>query len=228
MIKSRKIAAFIAGVVVWSSLSGEASAQNPSNYYIEDPRTFYGGLLLGTNFSQVDGDSYAGYHKVGLNAGGIIYMHIAPNLAASMELLFSQKGARGHKAQESGVHTLITAYKIQLNYAEIPVQLNYFDKRKSHFGGGFSYSRLISASETLETNPPNMPGSAGYLDLSQYPFEKSDINFILGGNLKLWKGLFLNVRFQYSLIPIRRNIPPGYGRAEQFNNMWTVRLMYLF
>ncbi len=228
MSKSRKLAALLLAAIVWCGGSWQAKAQNPSNYYIEDPRTFYGGLILGGNFTQVDGDAFAGYHKLGLNAGGIIYMHIAPNLAASMELLFSQKGARAHKPQEGGAGNLITQYRIDLNYAEIPIQLNYFDKRKSHFGAGLSYSRLITAKESLETNPPNQMGSPTYVNLEDYPFQKSDINFILGGNLKLWQGLFLNIRFQYSMISVRKNIPPGYGRAEQFNNMWTVRFMYLF
>ena len=61
-------------------------------------------------------------------------------------------------------------------------------------------------------------------------FRKADLNLILGGNLHLIKGLFLNLRFQYSLIPIRtkENINLDYGRAEQYNNLFTLRLMYLF
>lgn len=228
MTKIRKFAAFVITALVWSSFGTKLKAQNPSNYYVEDPRTFYAGVLLGGNFTQVDGDSYAGYHKVGLNLGGIVYTHLGEHLAVSLEILFSQKGARGHRSMESGAGTLINSYRSDLNYAEIPIQINYFDKRRSHFGGGFSYSQMITAKETLETDPPNIPTNPNYVNLEQYPFKKSDINFVLGGNLHLWKGLFLNARFQYSLISIRKNIPPGYGRAEQFNNMWTVRLMYLF
>jgi hypothetical protein len=223
MISMNKIRQFAVFLLICTGFSTKIYAQNPTSYYIEDPRTFYGGLLLGANLSQVDGDSYAGYHKAGLNVGGIMYAHLADKLAASIEILFSQKGSRGHKLQESGVGNLLTKYIIDLNYADIPIQINYFDRRKSHFGAGFSYSHLITSKEIIETNPPD-PG----LQDRNYPFRKSDINFIMGGNLHLVKGLFLNLRFQYSLIAIRKNIPPGYGRAEQFNNMWTVRLMYLF
>jgi len=228
MAKIRKFASFILGTLIGIGITGKSKAQNPSSYYIEDPRTFYAGVLLGGNFSQVDGDSYAGYHKVGLNAGGIVYTHLGEHLAVSLEILFSQKGARGHRVQESGSGTFINAYRIDLNYAEIPIQINYFDKRRSHFGGGFSYSQLINSKETLETNPPQQPGNPGYVDLEKYPFKKADLNFIIGGNLHLWKGLFLNARFQYSLISIRKDTPPGYSRDDQFNNLWTVRLMYLF
>jgi len=228
MAKIRKFVSLVGVVFASTVIHIEAQAQNPSNYYIEDPRTFYAGVIAGANFSQVDGDSYAGYHKVGFNAGGIVYTHLAPNLAVSLEILFSQKGARGHRTQESGAQTFINAYRINLNYAEIPIQINYFDKRRSHFGGGFSYSQLINANEVLETNPPQQPGNTGYVDLEKYPFKKSDLNFVLGGSLHLWKGLFVQGRFQYSLLSIRKHTPPGYSRAEQYNNLWAVRFMYLF
>jgi hypothetical protein len=50
----------------------------------------------------------------------------------------------------------------------------------------------------------------------------------VGGSLKLVKGLHLNLRFQYSLLPVRKTIYPELGRAEQYNNVWTFRLVYLF
>jgi len=201
-----------------------AKAQNPSSYYIEDPRTFYAGVLVGGNFSQVDGDNYAGYHKVGLNVGGIVYTHLAEHLAVSLEILFSQKGAKGNQEQMANANAfMINKYQTTLNYAEIPIQLCYFDKRRSHFGGGLSYSQLISVKETATTTPTYTD------DFEKYPFKKSDLNFVIGGNLHLWKGLFFNLRFQYSLISIRNDIPPGFGdRGQQFNNMWTARVMYLF
>lgn len=226
MIKIRKFKAFLVTVLAWSSFGTNALAQNPSNYYVEEPRTFYAGLLLGGNFSQVDGDNYAGYHKVGMNIGGIVYAQLADHLATSLEILFSQKGAKGNQEETATTGSsafLIKKYQSTLNYAEIPIMINYFDKRKSHFGGGFSYSQLISAKETATTNP------AYTYNFDNYPFKKSDVNLIIAGNLHLIKGLFLNMRFQYSLFSIRNNIPPGFGdRGQQFNNMWTVRLMYLF
>ncbi|HQE11946.1 MAG TPA: porin family protein [Flavipsychrobacter sp.] len=224
MVKNRILVALFACCVAFLSFPKNSFAQNPGDYYIEDPHTFYGGLLLGANFTQVDGDSYAGYHKVGLNVGGIMYARLAEHVAASLELLFSQKGSRGHKVQESGnVGEFIQKYRIDLNYAEIPIQINYFDKRRSHFGAGFSYSQLISSKEIIQTNLRSV-------GTDSLKFRKADLNFVLGGNLHLVKGLFLNLRFQYSLFPIRtkENINMDFGRAEQYNNLFTLRLMYLF
>lgn len=222
----RKLAAVAGWIFVSCSTVQKANAQNPSNYYLEDPRTFYAGVILGGNFSQVDGDNYAGYHKVGLNVGGIVYTQLAEHVAVSLEILFSQKGAKGNKEQTATTGAsgfLINKYQTTLNYAEIPIQINYFDRRRSHFGGGLSYAQLITAKETATTSPTYTE------NFEKYPFKKSDLNFVLGGSLHLIKGLFFNLRFQYSLISIRNDIPPGFGdRGQQFNNMWTARLMYLF
>lgn len=201
-------------------------AHAQSNYYVDDNHTFYGGLIAGTTFAQVDGDNFAGYHKVGFTVGGIAYAELAPKIAGSVEILYTQKGSRAHKQQLSNHKIyLIEKYNINMSYAEIPIMINYFDKRKSHFGAGLSYSQLISGKEDVKTSP-QLPDS---LDLEKnYPFKKYDLNLVISGNLHLIKGLFLNLRFQYSLLPVRKNIYPEFGRAEQYNNMWVLRLMYLF
>ncbi len=191
--------------------------------YIEQPRIFYAGLLAGANFAQVDGDNFAGYHKIGLNVGGIGYVQLQKHAAISWEILYSQKGAKSNFPRPSGIDSIyIVKYGINTAYAEIPVMINYFDKRKSHFGVGVSYSRLVSATETLKTDRPYT------IDLTKYSFVKNNYDIVAGAELHLVKGLFLNVRFQYSLVPIRTNTPPNFSRAgKQYNNLWTVRLMYL-
>lgn len=202
----------------------KAGAQNPKNYYVEEPKTFVGGLIGGVNFTQVDGDSYKGYRNIGLNTGVVVYAQLLPQLAASLEILFSQKGARSNGSQLSnGGITLITKQNILLNYAEIPVQLNYFDKHRSHFGGGFSYSQLISSKEVIEGTNKSV-----VYDADAHPFKKMDINLVLSGQLHLYKGLFAGLRFQYSMLSIRDNVDLEFGRAQQFNNVFALRLMYLF
>src|SRR5688500_17244565 len=79
---------------------------NAQSYYVEGDNTFYGGPVLGFNFTQVDGDNYAGYNKVGLNIGGIVYTKFGSDFAASMEISYTQKGSRG-KPKPSGVPGII-------------------------------------------------------------------------------------------------------------------------
>ena len=232
MTKSRKFAALI---IILLAFSGSILAQQEEDgedhgIYLPKKRVFYGGLVAGASFSQVDGDYYAGYHKIGLNVGGIIYAQIAKHIALSMEILYDQKGSKSNGAQFSpgAPALLVLKYGIVANYAEIPVMINYFDKRKSHFGVGVSYSRLVNSSDNIQTDSL---GTIKTMDLSlQYPFKKSDFDFLAGIDLHLIKGLYLNIRFQYSIVPFRAGDdlpPPEYARANQYQNMWVVRLMYL-
>ncbi len=234
MNKSRKFAALIVITVSLTVFSSALFAQNveeddePHGLYLEKPRVFYGGVVVGANFSQVDGDYYAGYHKVGANVGGIVYAQLAKHVALSLEILYSQKGSKSDGIQNSpGIGSVtVIKYGINANYAEIPVMINYFDKRRSHAGVGVSYGRLVNISEPIVADSFS---SKINTDLSvNYPFKKNDFNFLAGAELHLWKGLFLNVRFQYSIVAIRTDIPPvAYARADQYNNLWVVRLMYL-
>ena len=223
MNKSRKLGTILSVILLLSSIFFRASGQNPSNYYVEVPKTFSGGLVAGTNFCQVDGDKYAGYFKIGINAGAVLYARISNSFSVSMELLYSQKGSRSNFRQNSSSNKYtVVSQRINLDYAEIPILLNVYDKKKSHVGAGFSYAQLINADEKIETSP------AYTYDQNNYPFKKVDINFIAQGNLNLVKGLYANLRFQYSVLPIRKNVDYEFARSQQHNNMWVLRVMYLF
>ena len=71
-----------------------------SNYYVENEREFFGGVIAGTNLSQIEGDGIAGYNKVGANVGAIVYARLKGPWAASMEILYSQKGSLANYTQQ--------------------------------------------------------------------------------------------------------------------------------
>lgn len=231
MTKSKKFGAYLLFTFLLIAFGSSVYAQDddePQGMYLETPRVFYGGLLVGADFCQVDGDYFAGYHKVGLNVGAIGYAQLKRHLALSMEILYTEKGSKStidREVSSQGSGVFITQYGITANYAEIPVMVNYFDKRKSHFGVGLSYGQLVHSNEVLVT----APAAAGEaIDLNKYPFRKSELEALAGFELHLVKGLFLNVRFQYSILPMRSDIPPTFARATQYNNLFVVRFMYLF
>jgi hypothetical protein len=233
MNKSRKFGAllFITVIFLTSPLvthaQDEEEDDEPHGMYLERPRLFYGGLIVGANFAQVDGDYFAGYHRVGLNAGGIVYAQLAKHVALSLEILYSQKGSKSDQEKAPvNPKIRIRSYGIKANYAEIPVMINYFDKRKSHFGIGVSYGRLVNSSESISADSSGIPLNLDFNN--KYPFKKDAFDLVAGVELHLWKGFFLNTRFQYSLLPIRTELPPpDFARAKQYSNLWTVRLMYL-
>lgn len=206
-----------------------ANAQ--SSYYVEPPHiTFNGGLIFGTNFTQVDGDTYSGYHKIGINTGGVVYVHFTPKFGVSMELLYSQKGSRGMTdAYSTALGGYIGRYGMNLNYAEVPLLLHYVLKiydRDVDMEGGASYGRLIKSSEWVVSDQPVI------IDPIQNRFNTLDLNYILGASIKLYKKLYVDSRYQYSIIPIRPTdrVPIGYsyGSKGQFNNLCVLRLMYYF
>ena len=105
-----------------------------------------GGLILGFNASQVDGDQLAGYHKLGLNMGIMGVIPINKKTAISLEILFNQKGSvkNPHPKDPSG-----SSYKLRIDYLDVPVLLNFKDKEKIIFGTGFSYGTRIRFFESV-------------------------------------------------------------------------------
>jgi hypothetical protein len=172
------------------------------------------------------GDSYAGFHKVGLNLGGMVYVHLHPLLGASLELLYTQKGVRGGNVKESyTAGTYIDKYYLNLNYAEaaLLIHLKYF---LLDYEAGFSYGQLIKSDEWAEADVPV------YINPALSYFNKNDISYMLGGSLKLNRHWGINARFQYSLKSIRpwERVYPRYGdgRVGQYNEVVSLRIMYSF
>jgi len=202
-------------------LCAHASAQYDDE---DNGKLFRGGLILGANFTQVDGDSYYGYHKIGVNAGAIVNAHFHKYVGASLELLYTQKGSRGQTKYESaGIGTYVEKYHMNLNYVEVPLLLHLSYKRFDAEVGA-SYALLVRSSEWVQSDRQVV------IDNDRNYFDKTDLNYIFGLSRRMYKSLFLNVRFQYSIVPIRPTgrIPAGYiwGNDGQFNNAMSLRIIY--
>lgn len=218
--KVKKIAAIL---ILLLSISGTTAFAQDYNEEFHVPT---GGLVGGINFTQVDGDGYAGYNNVGYSGGGIIYlpfgdmeMPLNATLALSMEVLFNQKGSKG---RDPIPNTSMRSQNIKLQYAEVPIQLNFYrGARKSGAGVGFALGYLASSEETIDDG-------TGTVLKNALPFRKFDFSFVLTGNIHIWNGFFLSPRFQYSLISIRDNNGKFGGRDQQFNNVVSLRAMYIF
>lgn len=109
-------------------------------------QAFDGGILLGLNASQIDGDLLAGYNKLGLTGGVYVAFPISEKLKLGMELLYSQRGSRN----EIRIGVASPQSSIHLQYIEIPVMIEMEDwyieeddYNKVKFGLGFSYGNLF-------------------------------------------------------------------------------------
>ena len=188
-------------------------------------KAFEGGVILGTSISRVDGSSYSGYHKIGLHTGAMVTWHIHSQFGVSMELLYTQKGARGGNVKESiYLGTYIDKYFLNLHYLELPFMLHYGNKFLD-YEAGIAYSRLLKADEWAEADVPVLINP----DINTFYHE--DIEGVAGINARLgkhWRGGF---RYQASLKPIRNwdRMPARYMQfgVNEYNNEVILRVIYL-
>ena len=244
-----------------------------------------GEVILGGNITQVDGDECYRFRKFGAHAGAGALIPITNWMDVGLEVLFSQKGAykRDSINQHLGLYT--GKYKLNLNYAEIPVMIYFTDKDRYSLGVGVCYGRVVGLQEYINDQAtdirlgdgqihwrdegadlPDLSKVNNFKELSKllieagYPQDvpieelvpqviaNSDSyrahDFSICGDLRVrhWEGLHAELRYQYSLVPIRTRL--FYKDADetllktddsrvqplqhQYNNSLTLRLVYMF
>lgn len=189
-----------------------------------------GAVIGGLNLTQVDGDEVYGFKKFGANVGLGAVVPLTENFQFSIETLFSQKGARQKDQYYDSVSpdTIYTgAYKLNLNYLEIPFLVMYNDKDIITAGAGFSYSRLINVSEYEHDKKVETTS------LTAGPYNRNDFSILADVRFRVYKKLKINLRYSYSLAKIRTRdfyTTDGdyYATRSQFNNVITVRMIYMF
>ncbi len=183
---------------------------------VAQAQRFIGFVSAGANFSQVEGDDVHGFYKVGVNAGPGVMLHLdrKQRMSISAELLFSQKGSRCsfnhkpfmlnnyHPSMFEDVNWAIPydstiKCRMSLDYIQIPVIFRYEDMRSGCFiGAGFAWSRLVRAKEIYN-------GFTRTTSVTSGTFKTSDWTFLVDAGVRLYKNLTLNVRWEYSMVPIR-------------------------
>jgi Outer membrane protein beta-barrel domain len=188
---------------------------------------FKGAVMGGMNLSQVDGDEVYGYHRFGGHIGLAAILPLK-KWDITLETVFNQKGAyEGAQYQDSAFGTAINGkYDLRLNYVEVPVLAHYTDREMFTFGVGFSYGRLVS-SEEVEHDGAVPPYS------DTVAFKKNDYSVLVDLQVRIWKRLKFDIRYNYSMAPIRErtfhDLYSDYSFSrKQYNNMLTFRLVYVF
>jgi len=194
---------------------------------------FLGAVSAGINLSQVDGDEVYGFKKVGFNGGPSIILPFGKNKnwSVTMEILFSmngayQKGATDTVPQDSTGPVSYSGYKLNLNYVQIPLMVHFTDKKIIAGGIGFAYNQLVSVKEWQ--NGIRMEGTT-----LNGPYTLADFQVLADVRIRLWKKLWANVRYSYSILPIRtrefKNIMGTQSwTRKQYNNVITLRLTWIF
>lgn len=183
-----------------------------------------GQIITGFNLTQVDGDEVVGYKKIGANLGvGAMLPLGQSSWVISIETTFNQKGA--YKKYPVEYDTLpYPYYNLRLNYAEVPIMMHYNDKDQMVFGLGFSYARLVSMKEIEHGSQVDWNTPTG-------PYNRGDWNLLLDVRFRIYAGLHFNMRYAYSMAKIRTREytnATGTWTRDQFNNMLSFRLIYVF
>ena len=83
---------------------------------------FKAGIKLGLSSSQVDGDTYAGYNKAGIDGGIFVNGKLSEKWTGQLEMMYIQKGSKHTGNQDKGDYSY---YLLQFNYLEVPVLFQF-------------------------------------------------------------------------------------------------------
>ncbi|MEY2924923.1 MAG: hypothetical protein RLZZ337_1471 [Bacteroidota bacterium] len=183
---------------------------------IATAQDFGAAVLVGANFSQVDGDQLGGYNKLGINAGIEINRQIKPEWQGCFEIRYSMKGAK----KVIDINNPSPDLKLSYHYLEVPVLVKYTEFNKITPYGGVS----------LGVNVFNERDDNGFISKEE-KLNRGEIGFHLGANYQWTDKWSLDVRHSYSLFSIRDypiiiNSPTVFGRAGWYNRLFTFGLRY--
>jgi len=127
----KRFITFISLLITLLFVSEDANAQ-----------TFKPGIIGGIVTSQLGGDGYSGFNKLGITFGGFVRYNLSENWSAQFEIAFVQKGSRNNFSISTNDPDQASEYFIfRLNYIEIPL-LFKFSHRNFVYEGGLYYARL--------------------------------------------------------------------------------------
>jgi len=179
-------------------------------------QTFEGGLIVGFNMSQLDGDNLVGWNRIGFNVGGRVAVTPYEKWKFNVDILFSQKGSSAAPEEFNSSYD-----KVRLNYVEIPFQVNYMDWLhedgfyRLHFLAGLSYSQLVGF-QVIRQDGTDTTDSED--------FKQWNANFQVGATYFIKENIGIN--FQYALGLLSVNNDPGAGFFR--DRALTLRGIYMF
>lgn len=166
-------------------------------------QTFKGGIVLGMNGSQLNGDNVAGYNKWGLCGGVSIGVNVSKVLSVSVEMLFSQRGS----SEKLSINPLKVKNGIALNYIELPIILkisDYYIEKGDYYRffaeAGISNGLLVQST---------IDGSELVTEVEDQ-FNKYSISGLVGLGALATKHIAVGVRYVHSFNDLYRqkNPPP--------------------
>ncbi|MEM6632437.1 MAG: outer membrane beta-barrel protein [Bacteroidota bacterium] len=123
-----------------------------------------GGITLGMNASQVDGDFSGGFNQIGIRAGGFVGYKISENFSLQGQLLFEQLGSAGGNQGGRIIRTNYFSFPL-LAVVELPILLGE-KEYIIQFQVGPAVGVLLDSKdffgEFVDLNSPDLRGLAGF------------------------------------------------------------------
>ncbi len=179
-------------------------------YFSLYSQVFKVGALAGISSSQVEGDGYGGYNKIGFSVGGFTNVDFSEKFSTQLEMYFINKGSQKNPNTSQGDYD---AFNLNINYIEMPMAFRYHYK-SFIFETGLYYSKFLNYSMSDEN---------GQLYAEPFPFKSYDFGGFFGINYKLNDHFIFNLRSKNSLLPIRdfKNYDQQIGILNKlFNTGW--------
>jgi hypothetical protein len=154
----------------------------------------------GVNISQIEGDELKGFKQIGYTGGVGALVSLSSNnhWGMSIEALFSQRGARSTRDTRNYLYYL----DVHSNYIEIPLLLHWQDQYGGMlFGAGVSYGRLVRQ----PVGKVGLNENFFVPDTNDKDFLPNDFMVVADARFTIWRGLQLNLRWQYSIIAVKRD-----------------------
>lgn len=178
-------------------------------------QTFEGGFFGGFSASQVDGDRFSGYNRLGLTAGAYITRELKRNIVFKNELRYIQKGAYKRNTEQDP-----TYYKTSLHYAEIPVLIQYLTRNDLYLEAGLVPEILLYSREENED---------GIIPTDQtLPYHRFSLEGTAGLGYFFTKNLSAGFRYTYSILTARDHASGQTYLLNrgQYNNVLSFSLYY--
>lgn len=172
---------------------------------------FKGGMRIGIDGSQVNGDKLTGFNKLGIIAGAFVNRKLSEKISAQMEMVFIQKGSRRPTDDNN------TFYRMRVHYIEVPLLFQYYTSKKFAIYAGPSFGTLVFSEEddqfgVFKNRPPfrkfEFAGNGGLLYClsdtwtfdGRYSHSISTIRPYTGGPTTFFDQGQYNVLIEFSLV----------------------------
>jgi hypothetical protein len=178
---------------------------------------FNSGLFGGMTASQVDGDTYSGFKKLGLTAGVFVNREISSGIYWQIELKWVMRGAYEGPSDNNPNFLYRSVY----HYIEFPLSVNYIWNDKVQIEGGFSPEVLVKI---------KFWDQDGLVNPSKYP-ENRTFGLSVFAGIHYWfaESASVGFRYTYSAIPFRD--PQEWHNAQNkgyFHNVLAITMAYRF